>query len=195
MNRNVTTEFGFHIGNSCVTVGRFSYGIENINVLQWNEGAALTIGSFCSIAKNVSVFLGGNHRSDWISTFPFGHIFHQQLGRFDIDGHPATNGSVTIGHDVWIGNGVTIMSGIHVGHGAVIAANSHVTKNVDDYTIVGGNPAQILRYRFPSPVVDRLLTLKWWDLPIDIIKSIIPILSSKPNIDVLEELIHTYRPQ
>ena len=64
----------FSTGNSKITVGRFSYGIENVSVMQWGEGACLTIGSFCSISTNVKVFLGGNHRIDWITTFPFGNV-------------------------------------------------------------------------------------------------------------------------
>jgi len=116
------------IGKSPVSVGRFTYGHENIAVMQWGEGCPLDIGAFCSIADNVQIFLGGNHRTDWITTFPFGHIFQKDLGGENIQGHPATNGGVSIGNDVWIGRGATIMSGISIGNGAVIAANSTVVK-------------------------------------------------------------------
>jgi acetyltransferase-like isoleucine patch superfamily enzyme len=116
------------IGKSSVSVGRFTYGHENIAVKQWGEGCPLDIGAFCSIADNVQVFLGGNHRTDWITTFPFGHIFQTDLGGENIQGHPATNGGVSICNDVWIGWGATIMSGISIGNGAVIAANSTVVK-------------------------------------------------------------------
>jgi hypothetical protein len=80
------------IGKSPVSVGRFTYGHENIAVMQWGEGCPLDIGAFCSIADNVQIFLGGNHRTDWITTFPFGHIFQKDLGGENIQGHPATNG-------------------------------------------------------------------------------------------------------
>jgi acetyltransferase-like isoleucine patch superfamily enzyme len=114
------------IGSSPISVGRFTYGFENISILQWNEGAALKIGAFCSIAKNISIFLGGNHKVDWITTFPFGHIYQTELGEAQVKGHPASNGDVEIGDDVWIGTGVTIMPGVTIGTGSVIAANSHV---------------------------------------------------------------------
>ena len=116
-------------------VGDFTYGHDSIQVMSWCEGAELTIGSYCSIAQNVRIFLGGNHRSDWVSTYPFGHINQNVLGDIKTPGHPATNGDVVIGHDVWIGYGVTIMSGVTIGSGAIIAANSHVVTNVSEYEI------------------------------------------------------------
>ena len=138
-------------------------------------------------------FLGGNHRTDWITTFPFGHIYQDELGGTDILGHPATKGDVVIGNDVWIGSGVSIMSGINVGNGAVISANACVTKDVAPYNIVAGNPAKSVKQRFDDEIVDILLRLKWWDLPLDDIKNITRILSSKPDKSILVELISTYR--
>lgn len=181
------------IGNSNVTIGRFTYGIENISIKQFGEGASLKIGSFCSIASNITLFLGGNHRVDWITTFPFGHIFTEQLGGTDIKGHPSTNGNINIGNDVWIGHNATIMSGITIGDGAVIAANSHVVKDVAPYSIVGGNPAQHIKNRFKTEICDLLLQLCWWDLPLNNLKSIIPVLSDKPDIDSLNKLLLQFK--
>ncbi len=176
------------IGNSPIIIGRFTYGFENIKVRQWNEGAALNIGSFCSIAKDVTIFLGGNHRIDWISTFPFGKIFQSELGGEGITGHPSTKGDVIIGSDVWIGSGTTIMSGINIGHGAVIAANSCVVTDVEPYSVFGGNPAKFLKHRFDKQTIDFLLRLKWWDLPVPTIRNISTKLCSKPSPDLLVEL-------
>lgn len=184
--RNPTT-IG-QIGKSNVEIGRYTYGIENLTVRQWGEGANLKIGSFCSLASSISVFLGGNHRTDWITTFPFGHVYQNELGSFDIEGHPSTNGDVIIGSDVWIGAGATIMSGITIGHGAVLSANSHIVRNVAPYEIVGGNPAKPIKYRFDPETIDALLTLRWWDLHLDVIKQIAPILSNQPNLIILREL-------
>ena len=139
-----TLEKTIKISNSNVTIGRFSYGIKNITVSTWGEGANLKIGSFCSLASSINIFLGGNHRVDWAPTYPFGHIFVEDLGGTEIKGHPSTNGDVNIGHDVWIGQNVTIMSGINISSGAVIATNSTVVKDIDPYEIVGGNPSKIL---------------------------------------------------
>lgn len=181
------------IGNSHITVGRFTYGADEINIRQWNEGANLKIGSFCSIGQSVTIFLGGNHRVDWVSTFPFGHVFVDELGGSNIKGHPATKGDVTIGNDVWIGEGTTMMSGITIGDGVVIAANSTITKNVAPYSIVGGNPGKFLKYRFDADVIGLLLKLRWWDLPLDSIKACIELLSAPPDLKVLSELISQFR--
>jgi acetyltransferase-like isoleucine patch superfamily enzyme len=181
------------IGESHISVGRFTYGFENLTIRQWNEGAALKIGAFCSMANNINIFLGGNHRTDWITTFPFGHIYQDELGGSDILGHPSTKGDVVIVNDVWIGSSVTIMSGIHIGDGAVLSANACVVKDVAPYHIVGGNPAKSLKQRFEDDIVETLLRLNWWDLPLEDIKNISKILSSKPDKAMLLKLINAYR--
>ena len=183
----------FCVGRSHVKIGRFTYGFENISIQQWNEGASLTIGSFCSIANSVSIFLGGNHRSDWTTTFPFGHVFQEELGRYEIGGHPKTNGDVTIGSDVWLGSKATIMSGVTIGPGAVVAANSHVVKDVAPYEIVGGNPARPIKLRFDDEIIELLLQLAWWDLPVEVIRQIVPTLSQPPVKAVLSELIAKWK--
>lgn len=177
------------VGNSPVTIGRFTYGVENLSVRQWGEGAALRIGAFCSIATSVTVFLGGNHRTDWITTFPFGHIFQSELGGAGIVGHPATNGDVVVGNDVWLAHGVTILSGVTIGDGAVLAANATVTHDVEPYGIVGGNPARLIRKRFDDTLIALLLELRWWDLPLEVIRAVSGRLCAPPTEAVLRELI------
>ena len=166
--------------------GKYSYGTNNVKVFHWGEPAQLHIGSFCSIGLNCSVYLGGNHRTEWITTYPFGHINKDIFNNFDGEGHPSTNGDVVIGNDVWIGNNVTIMSGVTIGDGAVLAANSHVVKNVDPYTIVGGNPARPIKQRFSKEIVDKLLELKWWTWQDEKINMYLPYLCS----DKISELIN-----
>ena len=143
-----------------MSYGKYTYG--NPTVREWGEGAKLTIGNFCSIAENVRIYLGGNHRTDWVTTFPFGNIDKNIFNKFDGTGHPSTKGDVIIGNDVWIGINATIMSGVTIGDGAVIAANSHVVKNVEAYSIVGGNPAKFIKYRFTPEQIEKLLQIKWW---------------------------------
>lgn len=176
------------IGQSRVRVGRFTYGYEHAEVYQWGEGADLEIGSFCSIGGGLRVFLGGNHRTDWVTTFPFGHVFRDSLGEFDIDGHPASKGDVVVGHDVWIGANVTLLSGTEVGHGAVIATNATVAGVVEPYEIVGGNPARHLKHRFDEEMRARLLELAWWDQPVEVIRRIAPMLSVAPDPAMLERV-------
>lgn len=139
-------------------IGVGSYG--NPKILDWGEGATLRVGKFCSFAKDVTIFLGGNHRVDWITTFPF-PVFRKSARQ--IKGHPSTKGNVIIGHDVWIGDGAAILSGVIIGNGAVVGARSVVTKNVPPYAIVAGNPATIIRHRFTNDEIAILMDLKWWD--------------------------------
>lgn len=181
------------VGNSTIKVGKFTYGHESIEIKQWNEGANLEIGSFCSIASNVTIYLGGNHRTDWITTFPFGHMFIKELGEEKFVGHPSTKGDVIIGNDVWIGSGATILSGVKIGDGAVISANATVTKDVEAYYIVGGNPANVLKKRFTEDIIELLLKLAWWDLPLKDILNIKGTLSDLPSRKKIIELLETYR--
>jgi acetyltransferase-like isoleucine patch superfamily enzyme len=160
-----------HVGRSPVSVGRFTYGHENINIRQWGEGAALSIGAFCSIGASVKIFLGGNHRSDWISTFPFGHIYQQDLGGENIIGHPSSKGPVEIGNDVWIGAKSTIMSGVKIGDGAIIGSTATVAKDIPPYAIVVGNPGKIVKYRFTEKQIESLLKIAWWNWTEDRIKT------------------------
>ena len=156
---------------------RYTYGLENIKVRDWGEGADVKVGSFCSIADNVTIFIGGNHRTDWVTTYPFGHI-HKDVFDHHGKGHPATKGDVVIGNDVWIGSGSTILSGIKIGDGAVIAANSVVVKDIPAYAIAGGNPAKVLKMRFSRKQIDKLLQNPWWELSDSRINDLIPLLCS-----------------
>jgi acetyltransferase-like isoleucine patch superfamily enzyme len=144
-------------------VGRYTYGHEQITVHHWGEPAELRIGSFCSIADRVHVFLGGNHRVDWVTTYPFAEFPESWPQSHAIKGHPATNGDVVVGNDVWIGSNATIMSGVTIADGAVIGADSCVTRDVAPYAIVAGNPALEIRRRFDVETIAALLRLRWWD--------------------------------
>ena len=162
-----------------ITKGRHSYG--DPQIFQWGEGAKLITGNFCSIA-NCKIYLGGNHRTDWVTTYPFGHINKHIFNKFDGAGHPQTKGDVVIGNDVWIGGNAVIMSGITIGDGAVIANNSHVVKDVPPYSIVGGNPAQVIKYRFTEEQIEKLLQIQWWHWDDGKINSNVHLLCN-PDID------------
>jgi acetyltransferase-like isoleucine patch superfamily enzyme len=141
-------------------IGDHTYG--SPRVISWGEGSSLTIGKYCSIGRNVAIFLGGEHRIDWVSTYPF--TWRWEDARH-IPGHPATKGDVTIGNDIWIGYAVIILSGVKIGDGAVLGAGSVVVKDVPPYAIVGRNPAQVIKYRFDGETIQKLLKIKWWDRP------------------------------
>jgi len=162
-----------------MSFGKHTYGTPNI--YYW-EQANLTVGKFCSIASNVNIYLGGNHRCDWVTTYPFGHVHPNTFNNFNGEGHPSTKGDVIIGNDVWISSNVTIMSGVTIGDGAVIAHNSHVIKNVEPYSLVGGNPAKIIKYRFTPEQIEKLLEIKWWEWDDEKINKFTPLLCNN-NID------------
>lgn len=169
-------------------IGDFSYGIPK--VLTWNEGAKLKIGRFCSIADNVTIMLGGNHRTDWISTYPFNALIPEVYG--DIKGHPSTDGDIVIGNDVWIARDAKIMSGITIGDGAVIAANAVVTHSVPPYTVVGGVPARVLKTRFKVYDVYRLRKMQWWNWSLSDIATAVPLIQSN-DIDALWDYYRTMK--
>lgn len=178
----------YRVGASQLEVGRYTYGHEKITVKQFGEGAALKVGAFCSIASGVNIILGGNHRLDWATTFPFGHVFKRKIDVERVPGHPATNGDIIIGNDVWIGQNATIMSGVHIADGAVVAANATVVKDIGPYEVWGGNPAKKIKTRFDDTIVSGLLHLKWWEWSEDKIAEVVPLLSTPPTLEILDEI-------
>ena len=155
-----------------VTIGRFTYG--NPQLMLWTDDERIEVGSFCSIAQGVTIFAGGEHNLNWVTTYPlriaFGHLLAEQ------DGHPRTKGKTTIGNDVWIGYGATILSGVTIGDGAVIGAGTVVAKDVPHYAIVAGNPARLVRYRFDEVTIRTLLDIAWWNWPLEKIEANISLL-------------------
>lgn len=176
------------IGNGTIEVGRFTHGYEGINFRNWGEGANVKIGSFCNFAENVQVILEAQNRIDWITSFPFGQLFQDEFGSENPSAQAPQKTDVTIGNDVWIGDGVTIMPGVSIGHGAVVAANATVFKDIGPYEVWGGNPATLQTKRFDDDVIAALLDLAWWNLPEPLIKEMIPLLSSAPNLSLIEGL-------
>lgn len=131
-----------------VSVGKYTYG--PLNIYGWNHpDERLIIGNYVSIASNVDFILGGNHHVSGVTTFPFSA--KKNMNRH-IDA--MTKGTILIEDDVWIGSNVTILSGVSVARGAVIAAGSVVVKNVPAYSIVGGNPAKIIKYRLTPDEIE-----------------------------------------
>ncbi|WP_445669156.1 CatB-related O-acetyltransferase [Niallia sp. FSL W8-0635] len=162
-------------------MGEYSYGRPKV-IVHKGDVHRVFVGKFCSIANGVEIFVGGNHNTEWISTYPFRVKFNLE-GKY-ADGQPSSKGDVIIENDVWIGSNALILSGVKIGNGAIIAANSVVTKDVKPYTIVGGNPAKVIRQRFSNEDITRLLELNWWDWEKEKIISNIHLLSST-NINSL----------
>ena len=127
-------------------------------------GDKLIIGKFCAIGKGVEFIMNGaNHRMNSASTYPF-NIMGGGWERVtpSLKDLPI-KGDTVVGNDVWIGQNVTVLPGVHIGDGAIIGANSVVSKDVQLYTVVGGNPIKLIRRRFDDGTTEFLLGLKWWD--------------------------------
>ncbi len=166
------------LDSGVLVMGRCSYGTPRILA----SGSRVVIGSFVSIATGVEFIPGGNHRVDWISTFPFRVAFGLP-GAFQ-DGHPATKGDIVVGNDVWIGTGVRILSGVTIGDGAVVGAGAVVAKDVRPYSVVVGNPAREVSRRFSDEQVEALQRIRWWDWPLELIQERVSLLCS-PDVDAL----------
>lgn len=162
-----------------LTMGRHSYAPPRVTAYAW-DSAQVTIGAFCSISSDVTFMLGGNHRPDCVSTYPFRIKFG--LPGAEEDGSEASKGDIVVGNDVWIGSGAVILSGVTVGHGAVIGAQAVVASDVRPYAVVVGNPAREIRRRFSDAQVTALLEIAWWAWPMERILESVPQLCS-PQID------------
>ena len=175
-----------------ISVGDYSYyddpidpaGLER-NVLYNFGPERLIIGKFCAIATGVKFIMNGaNHKIDGISTYPFPIFGQGWEGEMQQLINLPSRGDTVIGNDVWIGYEAMIMPGVNVGDGSIIAAKSVVVKDVPPYTLVGGNPAQVIRQRFSDADIAKLLELSWWDWEIEQITEAIPLIMSN-QIDAL----------
>ena len=177
------------IKNPNIIVGDFSYIADSdfeshvTHHYDFNKDK-LIIGKFCQIAGGVEFIMNGaNHQRNAATTFPF----------YTLEGWKQTppstedlelKGDTVVGNDVWIGQNVTILPGIHIGDGAIIGANSVVRDNVEPYTVVVGNPAQLLRKRFDDELIELLESFKWWNKSVEEINELIPLLTSS-NLEQL----------
>jgi virginiamycin A acetyltransferase len=176
------------IKNPNIIVGDYTYydDFEDVQNFEKNVkyhfdfvGDQLIIGKFCMIASDVTFIMNGaNHLTEAVSTYPFAIFGHGWEGAMEGKTYP-TKGNTVIGNDVWIGHRATIMPGVTVGDGAIIATNATVTKDVPAYAVVGGNPAKVIKMRFPEDDIARLLELKWWDWPLEKITANLKWLTGK----------------
>ena len=164
-NRHNHTAAGNIFPIELVKVGIQSYGELNIRSFSSTSGEFLSIGNYVSIASGVLFILGGNHRMQTITTYP---ILSEQPEPHHSE--IRSNGAIIIEDEVWIGTNAMILSGITVGKGAVIGAGAVVTRNVPPFAIVGGNPAQIIKYRFSNEIIDVISSFSIKEISLSILK-------------------------
>lgn len=146
-----------------------SYGLPKVH--DWDEGSTLCIGAYCSIALNVQILLGGHHHGEWLTTYPFSSMLSGDLPRASF-----SRGDVLIGNDVWLCSNSIVLSGVSISDGAIVSAGAVVTKDVEPYSVVAGNPARHVRWRFDEPTRAALLEIAWWEWPLEEVSNIAPIL-------------------
>jgi acetyltransferase-like isoleucine patch superfamily enzyme len=137
-------------------VGRYSYVADHCWIIK------AEIGNFCSIASNVMIG-GGRHPINFVSTSPVFYSCNNILKKCFAEVPFSEYVKTVIGNDVWIGSNAFVKGGITIGNGAIIGAHSVVTKDVEPYTIVAGNPARVIRKRFGDDVIKELEGTKWWE--------------------------------
>lgn len=177
-----------------ISVGDYTYYDDSVEPERFEEqnvlfnypefGDHLVIGKFCQIASGVKFIMGSaNHRLSSVTTYPF-HVFG---GAWSENTPPHMSqlpfkGDTVIGNDVWIGRESVIMPGVKVGDGSIIAAYSVVTKDIEPYSVVGGNPARFLKKRFDDELIGLLLELKWWDFAPEKLAEFLPLLC-EPDLE------------
>jgi virginiamycin A acetyltransferase len=162
---------------SVVEVGNHSYGVLVIQSLFEQKDEKLTIGNYVSIGPGAQFLLGANHQMKTLTTFP---LYTRLIEPSNRDA--PNNGPIVIEDEVWIGTNSMILSGVTIGKGAMIAAGSIVTKNVAPYSIVGGVPAKLIRYKFSEEIIKIIHPIYLNDLPTAFIKD---------NIDLFYKTIET----
>lgn len=169
-----------------VNVGHHSYGVLNIYSLYIQSSEKLNIGNYVSIAPNVQFLLGADHQTATITTYP---LYSRFIEYNKIDA--LSKGEITIEDEVWLGTNTIIISGVRIGKGAIIASGSIVTKDVPPYSIFGGNPAKLIKMRFPEDIIEEFLNFKLMDIPEEKIKENIDLFYRKINtLEDIKKLKH-----
>lgn len=175
-----------------IEVGEFTYyddpdaatAFETRNVLYAYGPEKLIIGKYCAIASGTRFLMAGaEHPTMGVSTYPF-TMFGGEWAESTLDlvTTMPSRGDTVVGNDVWFGYGATVMPGVTIGNGAIIAAGAVVTADVAPYTIVGGNPARLIRARYGPADVELLERAAWWDWPVELVtRHVRTIMSGTPS--------------
>jgi len=167
-----------------VKIGDYTYG--PLNIMCWNDKKEhLSIGSFCSISSGVVFILGGNHNMKSISTFPFRHFLYGD------NSEAFTKGEIIIEDDVWMGTNSIVLSGVTIGQGSVVAAGSVVTKSFPPYSVIGGNPAKLIKKRLSDDIINEAVLLNYQKIDKDFILANNSIFEEdNASIESIKELLN-----
>lgn len=182
MNPHNDTSVGYMSSSAVVKVGRGTYGQLNVQAPS-TEKVKLVIGNYCSIGQDVFFILASEHPYRGFSTFPF----KSMLGIQKLEAK--SKGDIIVGDDVWIGRGVIINSGVNIGRGAIIASGAVVARDVEPYSIVGGNPAKHIKYRFSEPIREKLMKIDFENLDLDVIKKNIDVAYTELTEENVDEVL------
>ena len=168
-----------HLADGTLVMGNMSYYAPNVVKYEGDTGRVI-IGNFASVAPDADFYVGGLHRTEWVSQYGLRAML--DLPGAHEDGFTHGRGDIVVGSDTWITNGCTVMSGVTIGDGAVVGTKAVVAKDVRPYAIVVGNPAKEIGRRFTDDQVEALLRIRWWDWSTELVKERVDALSS-PDID------------
>jgi virginiamycin A acetyltransferase len=177
-----------------IPFGRHTYGPQPVllGFMPWlaQKARGSKVGSFCSLSDGLTFSFLGKHNYKHVSTYPF-YDFYDVWGYEDNlwhkgkpDKEKIESTPIVIENDVWVGANVVVKEGVKIHNGAVIAMGSFVVKDVPAYALAGGNPAQIIKYRFTQNQIDALQEIAWWNWPDSEIKNVLPLLLSE-DVDAL----------
>ncbi len=162
--------------------GDFSYYVSLDVKDEINDGSVkVRVGKFCSIGPGISFLLGVEHRTDWGTMYPFNRLLAREC---ENTSSVASKGDIVIGNDVWIGANATILSGVSIGDGCIVGSNTVVSKSVEPYSIIVGNPGRVAKRRFSSDKIDMLSEMKWWDWDYQRLFDALDIIQSE-NVEAL----------
>lgn len=168
-----------YIEDGTLVMGRESYYAPRVRKYKGDTGRVI-IGNFASIAPDADFYVGGLHRTEWVSQYGLRAMLGLP-GAYE-DGFPHGRGDIVVGSDTWVTNGCTVMSGVTIGDGAVVGTKAVVAKDVRPYAIVVGNPAREIGRRFGDEQVGALLRIRWWDWPTALVKERVDLLAN-PDVE------------
>lgn len=201
-NKELPNTNGRDFNDGC-TIGAYTYGTVNTSFCGQREDSpehsgTFTIGRYCSIGHNVVFLCGGEHHTDWVTTYPFnilqGHVNDDPNGHnepFRKNKVTGRNGDIVVGNDVWLGRNAMVLNGVTIGDGCIIGAGAVVTRDCEPFGVYVGNPAKCVRMRFGKEERERLLKVKWWDFDIQYLQPYMHLLQSKhihKFLDIMENI-------